>query len=131
VEGTSERRGWRGWGAKAAFAAGGLLVGGLVGSLTASPADTGAAAQTGGYGTAVPNGAYGGPRHGGGDDESRSQRPDEHLLSGDTATKVRQAALARYPGAAALMASDNPSSLQVPTGLGKPTKQPSSDRSSV
>jgi hypothetical protein len=39
--GTSERRGWRGWGAKAAFAAGGLLVGGvLIGSLTASAADT-------------------------------------------------------------------------------------------
>jgi hypothetical protein len=83
VEGTSERRGWRGWGAKAAFAAGGLLVGGvLVGSLTASTADTGAAAQTG---------AYGGPGHGGSVDESRSQRPDEHLLSSDTASKVRAA----------------------------------------
>ena len=44
----------------------------------------------------------------------RSQRPDEHLLSGDTATKVRQAALARYPGAAVLVASDHPSSLAGP-----------------
>jgi uncharacterized membrane protein YkoI len=35
-------------------------------------------------------------------DESRSQRPDEHLLSGDTASKVRAAALAKYPGATVL-----------------------------
>jgi hypothetical protein len=35
-------------------------------------------------------------------DESKSQRPDEHLLSGDTASKVRAAALARYPGATML-----------------------------
>ena len=26
-------------------------------------------------------------------------RPDEHLLTGDTASKVRAAALAKYPGA--------------------------------
>jgi hypothetical protein len=32
-------------------------------------------------------------------DESKSQRSDEHLLTGDTATKVRDAALAKYPGA--------------------------------
>ncbi len=32
-------------------------------------------------------------------DESRSQRPDEQLLTGDTAAKVRAAALATYPGA--------------------------------
>ena len=32
-------------------------------------------------------------------DQSRSQRPDEHLLSGATAAKVRAAALAKYPGA--------------------------------
>jgi hypothetical protein len=57
-------------------------------------------------------GAYGAPgqgggpgRHGGprGDaDESKSQRPDEELLTGDTAAKVREAALARYPGATIL-----------------------------
>jgi uncharacterized membrane protein YkoI len=35
-------------------------------------------------------------------DESRSQRPDEQLLTGDTATKVREAALAKYPGATVL-----------------------------
>src|SRR6195952_3893535 len=32
-------------------------------------------------------------------DESKSQRSDEHLLTGDTANKVRDAALAKYPGA--------------------------------
>jgi hypothetical protein len=52
-----------------------------------------------------PNGAYGapaGPRHGGNIDESKSQRPDEQLLTGDTANKVRAAALANYPGATVL-----------------------------
>jgi hypothetical protein len=38
-------------------------------------------------------------RPGGAVDESKSQRPDEHLLTGDTATKVTAAALAKYPGA--------------------------------
>ena len=80
------------------MAAGGLLVGGvLVGTLTASAADTtGTTGQTGAYG------APAGPRAGGTVDESKSQRPDEHLLSGDTASKVRAAALARYPGATVL-----------------------------
>ena len=35
----------------------------------------------------------------GGRDESQSVRPDEHLLTGDTASKVRAAALAKHPGA--------------------------------
>jgi hypothetical protein len=105
VEGSAQP-GWRSWGAKAALAVGGMLVGGaLVGTLTASAAnDTAATAnQSGGYGPA--NGAYGapgGPGHRGNVDESRSQRPDEHLLTGDTASKVRAAALARYPGATIL-----------------------------
>lgn len=98
MEGTSEQRGWRGWGGKAALAVGGMLVGGvLVGTLTANAANTtGTAGQAGAYG------APGGPRHGGNVDESKSQRPDEHLLTGDTASKVRAAALARYPGATVL-----------------------------
>jgi hypothetical protein len=105
VDGTNERRGWRDWGGKAALALGGLLVGGvLVGTLTASAADTNAGSQASAYGV-TPNGAYGGPggpRHGGNGDESRSQRPDEKLLTGDTASKVRAAALAKYPGATIL-----------------------------
>ncbi len=104
MDDTSEQSGWRGWGAKAALAVGAMLVGGiLVGSLTANAANnTGTTGQSA-YGAS--NGAYGapaGPRHGGDVDESRSQRPDEHLLTGDTATKVRAAALARYPGATVL-----------------------------
>jgi hypothetical protein len=106
VDGTSERHGWRGWGGKAALALGGMLVGGvLVGTLTASAADSGTATQAAAYGAANQNGAYGAPRGarpGGILDESKSQRPDEHLLSGDTAAKVRAAALARYPGATVL-----------------------------
>ncbi len=34
-----------------------------------------------------------------GRDETKSVRPDEHLLTGDTASKVRAAALAKYPDA--------------------------------
>jgi uncharacterized membrane protein YkoI len=107
LEGTSEQRGWRRWGGKAALAVGGLLVGGvLAGTLTAYAANQNSAAnQNGAYGVANQRGAYGaktGPRHGGNVDESKSQRPDEHLLTGDTATKVRAAALARYPGATVL-----------------------------
>ena len=105
MDGTNERRGRRDWGGKAALALGGLLVGGmLVGTLTASAADTNTGSQNSAYGV-TPNGAYGGPggpRHGGNGDESRSQRPDEQLLTGDTASKVRAAALARYPGATVL-----------------------------
>ena len=105
MDGTNERPGWRRWGGKAALAAGGLLVGGvLAGTLTANAANNnGTAGQNGTYGAA--NRTYGapaGPRHGGSVDESKSQRPDEHLLSGDTASKVRAAALARYPGATVL-----------------------------
>jgi hypothetical protein len=98
LEGTNERRGWRRWGGRAALAVGGLLVGGvLVGTLTATAADT--------NGTASQNGADGGPggqRPGGSLDESKSQRPDEQLLTGETASKVRAAALAKYPGATVL-----------------------------
>jgi hypothetical protein len=105
LEGTNERRGWRSWGGKAALAAGGVLVGGvLVGTLTASAANNNAANQ-GAYGMTYPNqrGAYGAPNGGHGGrgnvDESKIQRPDEQLLTGDTASKVRAAALAKYPGA--------------------------------
>jgi len=109
VEGSNERRGWRSWGGKAALAVGGMLVGGvLAGTLAANaagnttPGKSGAIGVQNGYGGA--GGGYG--RHGGGPrgnvDESRSQRPDEQLLTGDTAAKVKAAALARYPGATVL-----------------------------
>jgi len=105
VEGSNERRGWRSWGGRAALAVGGMLVGGvLAGTLAASAADNNAVAdQSGAYGAP----GYGGPgRQGGGPrgnvDESKSQRPDEQLLTGDTAAKVKAAALAKYPGATVL-----------------------------
>jgi hypothetical protein len=92
-----ERSGWRRWGAKAALVAGGLLAGGvLAGTLTANAASTTTSAA-GSYGVIAP----GAPQTGD-VDESKSQRPDEHLLTGDTATKVRAAALAKYPGATVL-----------------------------
>lgn len=97
MDSSNERRGWRRWGGKAALVAGGLLVGGvLAGTLTAGAATTTT--------TADPDAATapGAAPRGGAVDESRSQRPDEHLLTGDTASKVRAAALAKYPGATVL-----------------------------
>jgi hypothetical protein len=73
-----------------AVAAGALLLAGLgagvaLGASGSASADT----STGTYGQAS----------GGQSDPSRSMRPDEKLLTGTTATKVRAAALAKYPGA--------------------------------
>jgi hypothetical protein len=100
---SSEPGAWRRWGGRAALAAGGLLVGGvLVGTLTASAANNAASSGTGAADQSIvyPDQSGRGPR--GNVDESKSQRPDEHLLSGDTASKVRAAALAKYPGATVL-----------------------------
>jgi hypothetical protein len=95
---TNERRGRRRWSGAVALAASGLLVGGvLAGTLTASAASTTTSAA-GSYAAAAP----GAPQARGTVDESKSQRPDEHLLTGDTASKVRAAALAKYPGATVL-----------------------------
>jgi uncharacterized membrane protein YkoI len=91
--------GWRRWGGKVALVGGGLLVGGiLAATLTAGAATptTGNTANSGGAIAVAPD------HRGGPVDESKSQRPDEHLLSGDTASKVRAAALAKYPGATVL-----------------------------
>jgi hypothetical protein len=94
----NERRDWRRWSGKVALAAGGLLVGGvLAGTLTANAANTPSNTASS-YAVAAP----GAPQAGRNVDESKSQRPDEHLLTGDTASKVRAAALARYPGATVL-----------------------------
>jgi hypothetical protein len=98
LDSSNERRGWRRWGGKAALVAGGLLVGGvLAGTLTAGAATTNNNMDDP-YAATAPGAA---PR-GGAVDESKSQRPDEDLLTGDTASKVRAAALARYPGATVL-----------------------------
>ncbi|HET8681586.1 MAG TPA: hypothetical protein VFM54_06895 [Micromonosporaceae bacterium] len=85
---------WRRYAAGAALAVGGLVVGGVL----ASGAIANAADSLRGGGTAhVAPAAT--DRPGGEVDESRSRRPDETLLTGDVAAKVREAALARYPGA--------------------------------
>ena len=74
--------------------AAGLLAGGvLMGALGAS-ADT--ADSTSGATSATADAAPA-PR-----DESQPQRSDETLLTGDTADKVKAAALAKYPGATVL-----------------------------
>ena len=92
---TEERRAWRRWGGAAPLVGSGLVAGGLLaGTLTATAADS----------TPSPNGspsatAPAAPRGGGNGDQSKSQRSDEQLLTGDTAGKVRAAALAKYPGA--------------------------------
>ena len=82
-----------------------ILTAVVVAEVDSTSEPTGAAAA-GNAGAAGANGDCGGgagaPPGRGNVDESKSQRPDEHLLSGDTATKVRAAALARYPGATVL-----------------------------
>jgi uncharacterized membrane protein YkoI len=89
--GTSEeavKDGSRRWGRPAAFAAAGLLAGGVLAGTISASADgsdtTSSTTQSGTHGAA---------------DESKPQRADEKLLTGDTADRVRTAALAEYPGA--------------------------------
>lgn len=83
---SKQHNGMRRWGGAAALVAAGLVAGGVLAGTLSANADSS---------TSTPgSGSNSGPV-----DESRSQRPDEHLLSGDTASKVRAAALAKYPGA--------------------------------
>jgi hypothetical protein len=100
LDNSTQPPGWRRWGGKVALVGGGLLVGGLLAATltagAATPTITGSTANSGAATAAAPD------HRGGPVDESRSQRPDEHLLSGDTASKVRAAALAKYPGATVL-----------------------------
>jgi hypothetical protein len=72
-----------------ALVAAGVGIGAAVASTTAADAATPTPSAT-----ASPNSGSSASA-----DESKSQRSDEHLLTGDTATKVRDAALAKYPGA--------------------------------
>jgi len=98
--GRRERIGQRAWVRSAALIGGGLVAGGiLAGTLTANAAsDTGSTTATATYDQeGVPGGSGGGPRGNG--DPSQPQRSDEQLLTGDTATKVTEAALAKYPNA--------------------------------
>jgi hypothetical protein len=100
-----ERVGRHAWVRSAALVGGGLVAGGiLAGTITAGAATTdNAATPVASYGTAegAPaeggGGGHGGP--GGNGDPSQPQRPDEELLTGDTATKVTDVVEAEYPDA--------------------------------
>jgi hypothetical protein len=100
-----ERVGRHAWVRSAALVGGGLVAGGiLAGTITATAATSGTTAPAASYsateGTtpANPDGAGRGPAGGNGD-PSQPQRPDEQLLTGDTATKVTDAVEAKYPDA--------------------------------
>jgi hypothetical protein len=83
--------GHRAWVRGVALVGGGLVAGGiLAGTLSANAATDTAAAATSSTGQEAPA-ATGDP--------SQPQRSDEQLLTGDTATKVTDAALAKYPDA--------------------------------
>jgi hypothetical protein len=90
TQGTDERAGWKRWGAGLALAATGMLAGGVIASGLPASAETTAATTAATSTTADSSSSV---------DESKSRRSDESLLSGDTASKVRAAALAKYPGA--------------------------------
>jgi hypothetical protein len=80
------------FGGVAGLLASGLIAGGvLAGSMTANAADAGSTPSATTASTAPTN-----PNPG---DLSKPQRSDETLLTGDTAAKVKAAALAKYPGA--------------------------------
>ena len=94
---SSKRTPWRRWpiagaAVAAAFIAGGLAVG-VIGMASAQDQPT--TTPNGGTGAAP---AQPDPDQGT-RDESQSQRPDEHLLTGTDADKAKAAALAKYPGA--------------------------------
>jgi hypothetical protein len=106
--GRRERIGSRAWVRSAGLIGGGLVVGGiLAGTISANAAaDDPAAPATASAGqeAGVPGdrGGDGHHGHGGGPgdgDPTQSQRDDEVLLTGDTATKVTDAVLADYPDA--------------------------------
>jgi hypothetical protein len=87
--GIDVRTKWRRYAVGAALATGGLIVGGILASGAIANADPTPSSSS----SAAPNGTQTQR------DETKSQRPDEKLLTGGTAAKVKAAALAKYPGA--------------------------------
>src|SRR4051794_5000025 len=88
----------RSYGTTAGMLAGGLIAGAVLAGTLSASADTGAsstAAAASASSSAAPA-ALTNPTPG---DLSKPQRADETLLTGDTAAKVRAAALAKYSGA--------------------------------
>ena len=106
------------WGRPGAFAAAGLVAGGLLaGSLSATAADTPTTGTDGSSGTATA------PPLAGNGDPSQPQRSDEELLTGSKADKVRAAALAKYPGATVIRIetdSDGVYEAHLTTAAGQP-----------
>jgi hypothetical protein len=88
----------RTYGSTAGLVAAGLVAGGvLAGSLTANAATTDTSTTS--TPAAVSSAAPAQPTNPNPGDPSKPQRSDETLLTGDTAAKVKAAALAKYPNA--------------------------------
>jgi hypothetical protein len=83
----------RSWGKQIAFTAAGLVAGGILGITVLAGAQTPSSSPS----TTTTAPAVG--RHGGGDPAKVGHGPDETLLTGTTASKVRAAALKAVPGA--------------------------------
>lgn len=83
---------WRRYAAGTAVALGGLAAGAILATGAAAFADPTPSASSSASATT-------GDRPQGNRDESKSQCPDETLLTGETAEQVKAAALAKYPGA--------------------------------
>ena len=95
--GLRERIGRRAWVRSAALVGGGIIAGGIIaGTVTATAADEGMSPHSS---TSHDERHHGRGHHGGDGDPSQSQRADEELLTGDTATQVTEAVLAEYPDA--------------------------------
>ena len=91
------------WGGAAGLVASGLLAGGLLaGTLSANAATSDSSSTTSSSSASAEQQPSAGSGDPGAVDESKSQRPDEELLTGDTADKVRAAALEEYPNATVL-----------------------------
>ena len=104
----NKRTGWRRYAVGGALVASGLLAGAVLAATASANAADGTPSSSGSTPSAVqsaspgqypPTGKGPGSQGPGSRDETQSMRPDEKLLTGDTATKVRAAALAEYPGA--------------------------------
>ena len=93
----STQRSARRWGTGAALVAAGLAGGVILAGTVSANAATSTPSPSTSTGTSSGS-AQTAPQHPSGD-QSKSQRSDEKLLIGDTADKVRAAALAKYPGA--------------------------------